>query len=97
MNDIKYVINFDFPQQVEDYVHRIGRTGRASRSGTAISFFTEEDAKNARELITILSEAKQEIDPSLFEMQGRCGECGNDTGNFFTCVWYHIMRSKFRK
>ena len=38
------VINFDMPGQIADYVHRIGRTGRAGKSGTAYSFFTDEDA-----------------------------------------------------
>ncbi|HUO85161.1 MAG TPA: DEAD/DEAH box helicase [Thermoanaerobaculia bacterium] len=40
---ISHVINFDFPGQPEDYVHRIGRTGRASATGDAISFVTPED------------------------------------------------------
>jgi len=40
VKDIKYVINFDFPNNVEDYVHRIGRTGRAGATGTAYTFFT---------------------------------------------------------
>merc|ERR1712228_895347 len=39
VDDIKLVVNFDFPNTVEDYVHRIGRTGRAGAKGTAVSFF----------------------------------------------------------
>ncbi|KAI9325289.1 putative ATP-dependent RNA helicase DDX5-like protein [Zopfochytrium polystomum] len=60
-----YVINFDMPNNVEDYVHRIGRTGRAGATGTAYSFFTTENAKLARELVKILEEAKQEVPNQL--------------------------------
>ncbi|KAJ6262812.1 ATP-dependent RNA helicase dbp2 [Drechslerella dactyloides] len=52
----------------EDYVHRIGRTGRAGQKGTAITFFTTENAKQARDLVTVLTEAKQQIDPRLSDM-----------------------------
>ncbi len=45
IKDVTYVINFDFPKGVEDYVHRIGRTGRAGAYGVAISYLTFEDDK----------------------------------------------------
>lgn len=38
VKDIKYVINFDFASTIEDYIHRIGRTGRAGRKGTAYRY-----------------------------------------------------------
>lgn len=44
VDDISYVINYDFPYEPEDYVHRIGRTGRAGVKGTAISFACEEES-----------------------------------------------------
>jgi ATP-dependent RNA helicase RhlE len=47
---ISHVINFDFPMHSEDYVHRIGRTGRAAAIGDAISFVTPEDEPNVRDL-----------------------------------------------
>lgn len=47
---ISHVINFDFPAHPEDYVHRIGRTGRARQVGDAISFVTEEDGAHLRSL-----------------------------------------------
>ncbi len=47
---ISHVINYDFPPQPEDYVHRIGRTGRAKAIGDAISFVTPDDAANLRAL-----------------------------------------------
>ncbi|KAJ5485210.1 ATP-dependent RNA helicase dbp2 [Penicillium diatomitis] len=68
VRDITHVLNYDYPNNSEDYVHRIGRTGRAGAKGTAITFFTTENSKQARDLITILTEAKQQIDPRLAEM-----------------------------
>ena len=68
VTDIKFVINFDFPNNTEDYVHRIGRTARAKRTGTAYSFFTSSNSKQAKELVEILKEAGQKIEPRLYEM-----------------------------
>uniref|UniRef100_T1IXR6 RNA helicase n=1 Tax=Strigamia maritima TaxID=126957 RepID=T1IXR6_STRMM len=70
VDDIKMVINFDFPNNCEDYIHRIGRTARASKTGTAYTFFTEKDAGQARDLIAILKDSKQEVNPQLIEMLG---------------------------
>lgn len=67
------MINYDFPNNVEDYVHRIGRTGRANATGTAITFFTHDNSKQARPLLEILQEAKQEINPQLIELSQRSG------------------------
>lgn len=47
---ISHVINFDLPQSAEDYVHRIGRTGRAGATGTAISFVSSADALRLRQI-----------------------------------------------
>jgi superfamily II DNA/RNA helicase len=52
---ISHVINFDFPPHPEDYVHRIGRTGRAQAVGDAISFATPDDAANVRALERFIS------------------------------------------
>lgn len=48
VDGISHVINFDFPPQPDDYIHRIGRTGRAEVSGIAISFVTFEDESVVR-------------------------------------------------
>src|SRR5205823_13836583 len=50
VDGISHVINFDFPPQPEDYVHRIGRTGRAEATGDAISFVTPDDEPLVRAL-----------------------------------------------
>lgn len=56
------VINFDMPDSIEDYVHRIGRTGRAGNKGYAISFFAPaRDCGHAKKLIDILQKAKQNV------------------------------------
>jgi len=80
---INFVINFDYPSNSEDYVHRIGRTGRAGETGTAITLFTNDNSKQARDLVTVLAEAKQQIDPKLAEMaRPRGGYGGNNGGRF---------------
>ncbi|CAM9980419.1 unnamed protein product [Laminaria digitata] len=55
------VINFDFPKEMESYVHRIGRCGRAGHKGTAISFFAGKNARCARELARILRESGNKV------------------------------------
>lgn len=55
----RHIFNFDFPRNIEEYVHRIGRTGRAGKSGESISLVTRKDWGSAAELIKILEEANQ--------------------------------------
>jgi ATP-dependent RNA helicase RhlE len=43
VTDVSHVINFDIPETTENYIHRIGRTGRADKNGIAITFITEKD------------------------------------------------------
>jgi ATP-dependent RNA helicase RhlE len=50
VDGISHVVNYDFPMHVEDYIHRIGRTGRANAIGDAISFVTPEDHGELRAL-----------------------------------------------
>lgn len=74
VKDITHVINHDFPlgggdKGIEDYVHRIGRTGRAGRKGIAHTFFTHGDRKHANELIQILEHAKQNVPEPLARMK----------------------------
>jgi ATP-dependent RNA helicase DDX5/DBP2 len=65
IKNIKCVVNYDFPPQIEDYIHRVGRTGRAGAEGLSISFFTPQDGRLAFDLSNVLREAKQEIPPGL--------------------------------
>ena len=68
VDDIRIVINLDYPLQAEDYIHRIGRTARSGAKGTAYSFFTRENAKQAPELIQILKDSNQDVNEKLAEM-----------------------------
>jgi len=52
----------------QDYVHRIGRTGRAGATGEADSLFTDGDMKYSQELIRIMKEAGQEVPPLLAKL-----------------------------
>lgn len=66
VNDITCVVNYDFPGNIEDYVHRIGRTGRAGKTGIAISFFDASvDGRKAGKLVKILENSKQEVPAEL--------------------------------
>jgi ATP-dependent RNA helicase DDX5/DBP2 len=60
VKDIAYVINYDFPEGgVENYVHRIGRTGRAGATGSSYTFFTKNDAGFAKDLIGVMKRCDQ--------------------------------------
>jgi len=71
VKDVGVVVNYDMPcgvNAVEDYVHRIGRTGRAGAKGRAITFFTPGDKKAATQLVEVLTKADQEIPAELQAM-----------------------------
>jgi len=69
VKDIAYVVNYDMPGQVEDYVHRIGRTARGSAKGEAYSFMTTKNQGLAHGLIKLLKEAEQKVNPSLYQLK----------------------------
>lgn len=73
VKDIEVVINYDMPDRAEDYVHRIGRTARAGRTGQAHSFFTDENNNRGtltRDLIEVLKRADQHVPAELLQMSG---------------------------
>ncbi|KAB7497812.1 putative ATP-dependent RNA helicase DDX17 [Armadillidium nasatum] len=72
VDDVKFVINYDYPSCSEDYVHRIGRTGRSDKTGTAYTFFTTDNCKQAKDLIDVLKEANQVVNPRLYELVEMC-------------------------
>ncbi len=57
VSDIELVVNYDLPQQAEDYVHRIGRTGRAGKEGRAISFATPIERGKVRDIERLIRTA----------------------------------------
>lgn len=75
------VINYDMPSNIEDYVHRIGRTGRAGAKGTAITLFTRDNTNQAHDLCVILREAKQDVPEELDALdKKKWGRGGNGGG-----------------
>ncbi|TPX72501.1 hypothetical protein CcCBS67573_g05829 [Chytriomyces confervae] len=62
--NVNLVINFDLPSEIDDYVHRIGRTGRAGHQGKAMSYFTQRfDEELVGKLVVVLMEAGQAVPP----------------------------------
>ena len=65
IENVEYVVNYSFPLTVEDYVHRIGRTGRAGKRGIAYTFFTTHDKHLAGALQNVLRQAGEKIPEEL--------------------------------
>lgn len=63
--NVTHVINYDLPSDIDDYVHRIGRTGRAGNVGISTAFFNRGNKNIVRDLIELLREANQDIPPWL--------------------------------
>ncbi|HIS41005.1 MAG TPA: DEAD/DEAH box helicase [Candidatus Aphodovivens avistercoris] len=75
---VDYVVNFDLPDMPEDYIHRIGRTGRAGEKGFAISFATRETRRTLAEIVKLIGQdipfmelENYETDPSVLEKPQR--------------------------
>lgn len=54
---VNLVINYDFPQTVQSYIHRIGRTGRAGKQGRAITYFTKDDAPYLKSVVNVMRQS----------------------------------------
>lgn len=65
--DVEVVLNYTFPLTIEDYVHRIGRTGRAGKNGISYTFFQPGDKSHAGELQQVMRQAGQSIPESLMK------------------------------
>ena len=65
--NVEYVINYTFPLTIEDYIHRIGRTGRAGRTGIAHTFFTALDKSHSGELVNVLRDTSQVVPEALMK------------------------------
>ncbi|CAN2391457.1 piRNA biosynthetic process, partial [Pristimantis euphronides] len=71
IENVLHVINLDIPSNIDEYVHRIGRTGRCGNIGKAISFFdrkSDDDQKVVHGLVKVLTDAQQEVPAWLEEM-----------------------------
>merc|ERR1719479_773337 len=65
VQDVSVVINYDLPFQKENYIHRIGRSGRFGRKGVALNFVTQNDAHVIREIEEFYSTVVQELPSDL--------------------------------
>jgi len=63
--NVTHVVNYDLPSDIDDYVHRIGRTGRAGNTGNSTAFFNRGNRNIVRDLVELLREANQDIPPWL--------------------------------
>ena len=78
--NVTQVINYDLPTDIDDYVHRIGRTGRAGNTGTAIAFFNRNNSNVAKGLFEILTEANQEVPQFLSDAVRDSGRSRSNRG-----------------
>jgi len=69
VKDIGIVINYDMPNTIEDYVHRIGRTARAGAKGISVSFITRKETGLANDLVKIMKQSAQEVPQELMGMK----------------------------
>jgi len=76
ISNVKHVINYDLPHDIDDYVHRIGRTGRAGNDGYATAFFNEKNGNIASDMVVLLEEAGQEVEYWLKEIS----HCNSNRG-----------------
>ena len=92
VSDVRYVINFDVPSDPEDYIHRIGRTGRAGETGWALTFVTCDDFGDLRDCERLMGQVvptyeragafelgsePPELDPNRSAEKPRRGEPGS--------------------
>jgi ATP-dependent RNA helicase DBP3 len=78
VQDVELVVNYTFPLTIEDYIHRIGRTGRAGKTGRSVTYFCPNDSQQdekalADDLVKVLSDAKQEVPPELQKVADGAG------------------------
>merc|ERR1712007_232811 len=79
IQDVELVINYTFPLTIEDYVHRIGRTGRAGKKGLAVCLFcpeskgVQDEKAHAGDLIKVLRDANQPVPEALEKIGNTSG------------------------
>ncbi|KAJ2237972.1 RNA-dependent ATPase rok1 [Coemansia sp. RSA 1722] len=66
---VNVVINYDFPQTTQSYIHRIGRTGRAGRAGKAITYFTKTDAPYLKTIVNVMRQSGCEVPEWMLQLK----------------------------
>ncbi len=82
ISNVKFVVNYDLPNDIDEYVHRIGRTGRAGQNGEAISFFNDKNRSITKELVNLLQESQQEMPAFLTTLMEDIRLNGNGKSRF---------------
>uniref|UniRef100_T1IIY9 RNA helicase n=1 Tax=Strigamia maritima TaxID=126957 RepID=T1IIY9_STRMM len=105
--NIQHVVNYDMPEDIENYVHRIGRTGRSGKTGVATTFINKScDESVLLDLKHLLFEAKQKVPPFLAALQSEnekylfvgdergCSYCGGLGHRITDCPKLEAMQNK---
>lgn len=104
--NVQHVINYDMPEDIENYVHRIGRTGRSGKTGVATTFINKNcDESVLLDLKHLLLEAKQKLPPVLEELESEvpyltmgdqkgCSYCGGLGHRITECPKLEAMQTK---
>lgn len=66
---VQSVVNYDFPSTTADYIHRVGRTGRAGNEGYAVTFFTEDDAGQLRSVANLIKESGGQVEDWMLTLK----------------------------
>lgn len=74
--NVLYVINYDLPNNIDSYVHRIGRTGRCGNTGIAIGFINDTNKAIMKDLLQLLRESNQEIPTWFADLASQYGGGG---------------------
>ena len=93
INEVSHVINFDVPSLYEDYVHRIGRTGRAFKTGTAISFVNDAEKYHIKNIESVISMkiATKEIPSDLEIFEADKTESAYAVNNFYSTIRINFL------
>ncbi|MDP3312047.1 DEAD/DEAH box helicase [Lutibacter sp.] len=107
LTNVSHVINFNIPKKPENYIHRIGRTGRAEQKGTSISLFTEEEAEYLSEIEVLMFTEIEVLDLPLTieiseamideEMPKSIRESNNDRRSTTIGSGFHEKKDKNKK
>lgn len=94
---VTHVINFDLPSDIDDYVHRIGRTGRAGKKGMATAFFADKDTSLAKPLTDLLQVGlnPRGLEPLIFKLNSRPQCVNSEIGRIAICSFYTIVALGF--
>ncbi|MFR3450670.1 MAG: DEAD/DEAH box helicase [Collinsella sp.] len=78
ISDVRYVVNFDVPEDPVDYIHRIGRTGRAGEEGWSLTFVTVDDVDGFYDIEALMGKTAEIFDADGLELGASCPEVDPD-------------------